>query len=82
MSDIDWSTEWLTSLLWVLGVTVAAAVAVLLIGWALTRWTVWGRQLRRLAGPYFSPRGPHGVAAAAEHARHPGDGHSARCGCR
>ena len=58
MSDIDWSTEWLTSLLWVIGVTVAAAVAVLLIGWALTRWTVWGRQLRRLAGPYFSPRGP------------------------
>lgn len=60
MPDIDWSTEWLTSTLWVLGVTVVAAVGSLLIGWALTRWTVWGRQLRRLAGPYFSPRGPQG----------------------
>jgi putative ATP-binding cassette transporter len=60
VSDIDWSTEWLTSSLWILGVTLAAAVAVLLIGWALTRWTVWGRQLRRLAGPYFSPRGTEG----------------------
>ncbi|HEY0813997.1 MAG TPA: ABC transporter ATP-binding protein/permease [Pseudonocardia sp.] len=60
MPDIDWSTEWLTSTLWVLGVTVAAAVGCLLVGWPLTRWTVWGRQLRRLAGPYFSPRGSAG----------------------
>jgi vitamin B12/bleomycin/antimicrobial peptide transport system ATP-binding/permease protein len=60
VTDIDWSTEWLTSSLWILGVTFVAALAVLLIGWALTRWTVWGRQLRRLAGQYFSPRGTQG----------------------
>ena len=60
MTDIDWSTEWLTSSLWILGGTLAAAVVVVPIGWALTRWTLWGRQLRRLAGPYFSPRGTQG----------------------
>ncbi|MDT7576683.1 MAG: vitamin B12/bleomycin/antimicrobial peptide transport system ATP-binding/permease protein [Pseudonocardiales bacterium] len=64
MTDIDWSTEWLTSSLWILGVTFVAALAVLLIGWALTRWTVWGRQLRRLAGRYFSPRGTQGWGPA------------------
>lgn len=60
MTDIDWSTEWLSSLLWILGVTVAAAVGSLLVGWALARWTVWGGQLVRLAGGWFSPRGPEG----------------------
>jgi putative ATP-binding cassette transporter len=59
VTDIDWSTEWLTSLLWITGVTIAAAVGTLLIAWALVRWTVWGRQLKRLSGGYFSPRGPH-----------------------
>ncbi len=60
MPDIDWSTEWLTSLLWVIGVTVAAGLGSLLIGWALARWTVWGRQLKRMARAYFSRRGPEG----------------------
>jgi vitamin B12/bleomycin/antimicrobial peptide transport system ATP-binding/permease protein len=59
VTDIDWSTEWLTSLLWITGVTIAAAVGTLLIAWALVRWTVWGRQLKRLGEGYFSPRGPH-----------------------
>ena len=57
---VDWSTEWFTSTLWILGVTVAAALACWLIGWLLTRSTVWGRQFRRLAFPFFSPRGPEG----------------------
>jgi vitamin B12/bleomycin/antimicrobial peptide transport system ATP-binding/permease protein len=42
-------------------VTLASAVATAVIGWLLTRSTVWGRQFRRLAFPYFSPRGPQGL---------------------
>jgi vitamin B12/bleomycin/antimicrobial peptide transport system ATP-binding/permease protein len=60
VAGVDWSTEWFTSILWVAGVTVAAAVACVLAAWALTRWTVWGRQLKRLAMPYFSPRREQG----------------------
>jgi putative ATP-binding cassette transporter len=58
---VDWSTEWFTSIVWILGVTIAAAAGTALVGWLLTRSTVWGRQFRRLAFPYFSPRGPRGV---------------------
>lgn len=58
---VDWSTEWLTSIVWIVGVTVAAALGTALVGWFVTRSTVWGRQFRRLAFPYFSPRGPRGV---------------------
>jgi vitamin B12/bleomycin/antimicrobial peptide transport system ATP-binding/permease protein len=57
---VDWSTEWFTSTVWILGVTVAAGLACWLIGWLLTRSTVWGRQFARLAFSYFSPRGPEG----------------------
>jgi putative ATP-binding cassette transporter len=57
---VEWSTEWLTSIVWILGVTVAAALGCWLIGWLLTRSTTWGRQFARLAFPYFSPRGPEG----------------------
>jgi putative ATP-binding cassette transporter len=57
---VDWSTEWFTSTVWILGVTLAAALGSWLIGWLLTRSTEWGRQFARLAFPYFSPRGPEG----------------------
>jgi putative ATP-binding cassette transporter len=57
---VDWSTEWFTSIVWIIAVSVAAAVGTALVGWLLTRSTVWGRQFRRLAFPYFSPRGPEG----------------------
>ena len=57
---VDWSTEWFTSTVWILGVTVAAGLACWLIGWLLARSTVWGRQFARLAFPYFSPRGGQG----------------------
>ena len=58
--SVDWSTEWFTSIVWILGVSVAAGIGTALVGWLLTRSTVWGRQFRRLAFPYFSPRGPEG----------------------
>jgi vitamin B12/bleomycin/antimicrobial peptide transport system ATP-binding/permease protein len=57
---VDWSTEWLSSLVWIVGVTLASAVGTALVGWLLVRSTVWGRQFRRLAFPFFSPRGPEG----------------------
>ena len=48
---MDWSTEWFTSIVWILGVTLAAAVGTTLVGWLLVRSTAWGRQFRRLARP-------------------------------
>ena len=60
MDEVNWSTEWFNSLVWIAGVTVAAAVGTALVGSFLTRTTAWGRQFRRLAFPYFSPRGPEG----------------------
>ena len=57
---VDWSTEWYTSTFWIIGVTIAAALGSWLIGWLLTRSTVWGRQFARLAFPYFAPSGPEG----------------------
>lgn len=53
---VDWSTEWFTSIVWIVGVTLATAVGCGLLGWFLARSTVWGRQFARLAFPYFSPR--------------------------
>lgn len=60
MVEVDWSREWLTSILWIAGVSVATALATALVGWLLSSTTAWGRQFRRLAFPYFSPRGPKG----------------------
>jgi putative ATP-binding cassette transporter len=57
---VDWSTEWFTSIVWIIGVTIASAVGCGLIGWLLARSTVWGRQFARLTVPYFTPRGPEG----------------------
>jgi putative ATP-binding cassette transporter len=57
---VDWSTEWLTSLIWIVGVFVASAVGCAALIALLSRYTVWGRQFRRLAFPYFSPRGAAG----------------------
>ena len=52
---MDWSKELLASLTW-----LAIAFPLSLIGLAVTftvlgRYTVWGRQVRRLAWPYFRP---------------------------
>jgi putative ATP-binding cassette transporter len=57
---VDWSTEWLNSLIWIAGVFAAATLASALLVALLSRYTVWGRQFRRLAFPYFSPRGDEG----------------------
>jgi vitamin B12/bleomycin/antimicrobial peptide transport system ATP-binding/permease protein len=53
---VDWSTEWLNSLIWILVVTVLAVLASALLLALVVRFTEWGRQFRRLAFPYFGPR--------------------------
>lgn len=53
--SIDWSSELVNSILWILGVYIAAVIGAALVGWFLTRSTVWGRQFRRLAFPFFQP---------------------------
>ena len=58
---VDWSTEWLSSLLWIAVVTVLAVLVSWLVLAVLVRVTTWGRQFRRLAYPYFAPRGGQGL---------------------
>jgi putative ATP-binding cassette transporter len=55
--EIDWSREWLTSLLWIARVFLFVLVGFVLVGWFLIRRTRWGRQFWRLSGMYFIPRG-------------------------
>ena len=57
MESINWSTEWLTSLLWIARVFLFTLVGFALVGWFLIRRTRWGRQFWRLSGMYFVPRG-------------------------
>jgi putative ATP-binding cassette transporter len=54
--DINWSIEWLTSLLWIARVFVFVVIGFALIAWLLIRRTRWGRQFWRLSGEYFIPR--------------------------
>ena len=54
--EIDWPTEWLTSLLWIARVFLFAVIGFVLVAWFLIRRTRWGRQFWRLSGMYFIPR--------------------------
>jgi vitamin B12/bleomycin/antimicrobial peptide transport system ATP-binding/permease protein len=56
MESINWSTEWLTSLMWVGKVFIFVVIGFTLIAWFLVRRTRWGRQFWRLSGMYFIPR--------------------------
>ena len=56
MEQINWSTEWLTSLLWLLRTYALTLIGFTLIAWLLIRRSRWGRQFWRLSGPYFLPR--------------------------
>jgi putative ATP-binding cassette transporter len=53
---VDWSTEWRTSLFWLVGAYLLCAIGAFLLGLLLCRKTRFGRQFWRLAGPYFTPR--------------------------
>jgi vitamin B12/bleomycin/antimicrobial peptide transport system ATP-binding/permease protein len=54
--DINWSIEWLTSLLWIARVFLFVVIGFVLVAWFLIRRTRWGRQFWRLSGAYFIPR--------------------------
>lgn len=53
---MDWNQELVNSLKWLAQAFVITSVAVSVVGLVLVRFTQWGRQFARLAGPYFSPR--------------------------
>lgn len=55
MGPIDWGTEWLTSLLWILEVTAYVVIGFVVVAWLLATRTVWGRQFWRISGAYFTP---------------------------
>ena len=57
---VDWSTEWLNSLVWIGVVTLLAVLGSAIALVLVVRLTQWGRQFRRLAFPYFAPRGGQG----------------------
>lgn len=54
--QVDWSTEWLSSIVWIVAVTIIASLVSAIALWLVMRSTQWGRQFRRLAAPYFAPR--------------------------
>lgn len=56
MQQINWSTEWLTTLLWLLKAFALTVVGFTLIAWLLIKRTRWGRQFWRLSRDYFLPR--------------------------
>lgn len=53
---MQWSHEWLNSLVWIARTFAVAGIGFIAVLWAVTRWTDWGRQFRSLAGDYFSWR--------------------------
>ena len=53
---MNWSQELLQSAIWLGEATAITLVVSLLLGVALTRSTMWGRQFWRLAAPFFTPR--------------------------
>ena len=55
-TSLDWSAQWLDSLWWLAWVSAIALAGTALVGFLLLRLTSWGRQVHRLAAPYFDPR--------------------------
>ena len=53
---MDWNHELVASLLWLLRTFIASLFGLGLTLWALSRYTVWGRQFRRISWDYFHPR--------------------------
>ena len=61
---VDWSTEWLSSLIWIAVVTVLALLGSAIVLALVTRLTRWGRQFRRLVLPVLLAPGRPGPRAA------------------
>lgn len=54
---LDWSSELLTSLVWIAKGWVIAAIATLLVLTLIGKFTEWGRQFWRITGAYFTGPG-------------------------
>lgn len=54
--SIDWGSELLHSSVWVLECFLITAPCLVVILFAVGRFTEWGRQFRRITGPYFAGR--------------------------
>ena len=52
---MDWNHELLTSLIWLAQAFVISLAGLAVTVVALARFTVWGRQFRRITAAYFSP---------------------------
>ena len=57
VEPINWSTEWLASLLWVGRVFAFTLIGFTLVVWLLVRRTGWGRQFWRLSRRVLHPAG-------------------------
>ncbi len=55
-SSMDWGSELVPSLLWILRAWAIAAVVTLIVLFLVGRFTVWGRQYWRVTGDYFTGR--------------------------
>lgn len=55
VTSLDWKHEWGASFIWVGTVFLITVGAFTLVVWLLARFTQWGRQFWRIAGPYFRP---------------------------
>lgn len=53
---MDWSHELMASAIWLTKAFAISMVGFVAVGSLLARYTIWGRQFWRLAGPYFNPR--------------------------
>ena len=53
---MDWNQELLKSAIWIVKAFVGTGIGFAAVVWGLTHFTRWGRQFRRLAWPYFTPR--------------------------
>jgi putative ATP-binding cassette transporter len=66
LDPMQWQHEWIVSLTWIVRVYLLTSVGALLAIAAVARFTRWGRQFWRLAGPFLTPRRswrPMGMAA-------------------
>ena len=54
--SIDWGSEVVTSIVWIVAVSAISAVCVLLILAAVVRFTTFGRQFWAITGGFFTGR--------------------------
>jgi vitamin B12/bleomycin/antimicrobial peptide transport system ATP-binding/permease protein len=54
--SIDWDHELVASLRWILETWAVSAVCLLLLGFAVVRYTRWGSEFWRITGNYFTGR--------------------------